>query len=71
MIPNCTTPLGLRNDVHEALAAKMDGLRTRMLRDLELFLSQALSCKGEQRLIKLVDRSKGDGYRTPAGRRCA
>jgi hypothetical protein len=57
MIPNCTTAQGLRENVQGALAAGTEGLRARMVRDLELFLSHALSRQGEGRWIRMADRS--------------
>ncbi|MGE5609547.1 MAG: hypothetical protein ACM359_09860 [Bacillota bacterium] len=56
MIPNCTTAPGMEGGVGRGLAGSLDELRLRMVRDLELFLSYALTEKGEARPTRMVSR---------------
>ncbi|MCY2951160.1 MAG: hypothetical protein NTU53_04180 [Planctomycetota bacterium] len=70
MTPNCITTPGVASDVRQALTAGMDRLRARMLRDLELYLTDALARTGQQRLIQVIT-PQPEHPGSPAGRRCA
>jgi len=48
MISQCTTTPNISDAVQDTLTAGIDELRTRMLRDLELYLSQALSSRNSE-----------------------